>query len=95
MKINLFLILFTIITMLFVDVFSHEVYHYYSHKEYSKGIYFDFNELTAYTLIEFPDYKTRLNYNDNAKNNEEMKADIFGKTSSLIYLTIIFIIFKK
>lgn len=95
MKINLILIIFVFITMLFVDVFSHELYHYYANKENSKGIYFDSNELTAYTLIEFQNYKEKLNYNDEIKNKEEFNADVFGKISSLVYLTIIFIILKK
>ncbi len=81
--------------MLFVDVFSHELYHYYSNKENSEGIYFDNNELTAYTLIEFQNYKERLSYNDEIKNKEEFNANVFGKISSLIYLTMIFIILKK
>ncbi len=89
---KLIFLLFILITALFFDVFSHELYHYYKHKDYAKGIYFNTNELTAYTEINFPDYKTRLLYNDNLKNDEENNANLFGKFVASIYL--IFVLFN-
>ncbi len=95
LEIILFLLLVLLIlpAALFIDVLSHEFYHFYKHKGYSEEICLNVKDANAYTVIKFPDYSTKLSYNDNIKNQEERTANRIGKIIALFYsLSIILIL---
>jgi len=95
LKFILIAVLFLVLIVpgaLFMEVISHELYHYYNHQEYSSEICFNVNEATAYTIVNFPDETTKLGYNQDIRNAEEEKADLFGKIASFTYSFTVLII---
>lgn len=93
-----FLIILAIILILpasfFVEIIAHESYHAYKNKLYAEQICFDINNpVKAYTTIKFEDEETKLAYSQNTLDEEERKANRFGKMISFIYIIIVIVIF--
>ena len=79
---------------LFVDILAHEFYHVSKNKEYSEEICLNVNDITAYTIVNFPDYNARLNYNQETQDKEEIVANRVGKIASSVYVLLIILIFS-
>ena len=95
LKFMLIAVLFLILIVpgaLFVEIISHELYHYSNHQEYSSEICFNVNEATAYTIVNFPNETAKLGYNQDVQNAEEEKADLVGKLASFTYSFIVLLI---
>ena len=87
-------VILVIPSALFIDIFSHELYHVSKNKQYSEEICLNINDITAYTIVNFPDYTTSLKYNEEVKDKEEVIANRVGKIASLIYAILVIIIFS-
>ena len=78
----------------FVEIIAHESYHAYKNKLYAEQICFDVNNpVKAYTTIQFNDEQTKLAYSQNTLDEEERKANRFGKMISSIYILVVIVIF--
>lgn len=83
-----FLLAFVIAPGLFyTDVMAHEFYHYLQHQDVTEEICIDVNKpYWGHVRINFENSEELLQYNAEQLNDEERKANIFGRIVSIMYL---------
>ena|SRR3989344_942634 len=91
-----FLMLLMIIPgMMFVDVLAHEFYHFSRHKDVTEEICLDVNKpYQGHVSLSLPTKRIDLKYTNDAINEEERKANKFGKIASIFYLVNIIVVFN-
>src|SRR3989338_9558887 len=89
-SITILTILLIIPGAFFINLTFHEYYHVLKNNPYSESICFDLTQPEkAYTIIHYPDLKTKLSHSNEARLKEEQDANMFARIISSAYVLLV------